>query len=311
MSVEKIQDPGFGENSSHRIQQRMVKNNGDYNVLLKGTKYSTKDIYIYLTKMSWKFFLSIITLAFLLINLFFACIYVGIGEEAILGASKNDWLNHFWHAYFFSCQTFTTVGYGLLAPQTFTANAVAAIEVFIGLLWFAVITGLLYARFSRPTTRIAFSKNIIIAPYKNIKALELRVVNERQSPMREVNADLILSINELREDNSVHRNYYNLQLERKNILFFPLSWTIVHPIDEVSPFFNKTKDEVLAMDIELFVFLKGYDDTFTQTIPTSHSYLSGDLVWGARFVRNFHTAQNGQTVLQIDKNDAIEAVNLA
>ncbi len=310
MSIEKIQDPGFGDKSFNRLQQRMVRDNGDYNVILKGAKYSTKDIYIHLTKMSWSMFLSITTLGFLLINLFFALIYVSIGEEGILGASKNDWLNHFWHAYFFSCQTFTTVGYGALAPQTFTANAVAAIEVFIGLLWFALITGLLYARFSRPTTRIAFSKNIIIASYKGIKALELRIVNERKSPMRELNADLILSINEIREDNHVHRNYYNLNLERKSVLFFPLSWVIVHPIDEGSPFFEKTKDEIMSMDIELFVFLKGYDDSFSQAIPASHSYLGEDLVWGARFVRNFYTEKNGQTVSQVDKNDIIEKVDL-
>ncbi len=308
MAIETTQDPGFGEKIIQRNQENMINALGGYNVVILGAKFSSKDIYMHLTKMSWAAFLALATISFLFINLIYAIIYCFIGEEAIVGNTKDNFFDTFWHAYFFSTQTFTTVGYGVLAPHGFLAHLIAALEAFTGLLWFALITGLLYGRFSRPTTRIAFSKNIIIAPYKGITSLQLRIVNERKSAMTEIFADLILSINEVKEDGTFHRNYYSLALERNSILFFPLPWTIVHPIDENSPFFGKTEEEIKATKMELFVFIKGYDDTFKQTVPTTYSYLTKDLVWGARFARIFHINNEGKTILEVNRNDDIELV---
>jgi inward rectifier potassium channel len=179
MSDQAI-DPGLGEKFGGKTK-RIINPDGSFNVKKQHSGFNPRDIYHFLVNLSWiQFFLLIFT-GYFIVNLVFGTIYCLIGVENIRNAVDKTPVQSFLNAYFFSVQTFTTVGYGGLVPTGFPANFIASIEAMIGLLGFAVATGLLYGRFSRPSARILFSRNVVVAPYRGKTAFMFRLANQRNN----------------------------------------------------------------------------------------------------------------------------------
>jgi inward rectifier potassium channel len=199
--------------------------------------------------------------------------------------------------FFFSAQTITTLGYGRVAPLGLAANIVATIESLLGLLFFALATGLLYGRFSKPQSKIKYSEKAVIAPYLNINGFMFRVVNPQNNQLLEVEVHVSLSI---KRENSNLRDFYTLELERKSVRFFPSIWTIVHPIDENSPLFGFTAEDFRKKDVEFISALKAYDEASGQMVYSRSSYKPDEIVWGEKFVYVAEQKQ-GKTYMDVSR----------
>ena len=279
----------------------MINPDGSFNVRRIGIGYSTKNLYQDLINMRWPHFLCLILVTYLIINFCFALIYVIIGIENLHGVvPKDSWLDNYFIAFNFSFQTFTTLGYGVLAPSGKVMNTIAAIEALMGFMGFALATGLLYGRFSKPSAELIFSDNIIIAPYHGITSLQFRIANARSNMLMEMEASVIMQMVDFNHD-PPQRQFAQLPLERNQILFFPLNWTIVHPINEDSPLYGMTEDDLENKQIEFLVHIKGFDDTFSQVVHRNYSYLHDDMVWNARFEKTFFTDDSGDIHLDFKK----------
>lgn len=312
--LSKIKEPeqtgsdlGFASKDSG-AGKRGLNKNGSFNVIRKGIPIlNSFETYHKLISMSTsKFTLMVFTL-YILVNLFFASMYFLIGTNHLMGVMGVSKWDRFLEAFFFSTQTLTTLGYGRISPMSHLASTIAAVESMLGLLGFALATGLLYGRFSRPEARIKYSENAVIAPYKKISAFMFRIVNERKNQLIEVEAGLSLSLRN--ETNPNIRRFYTLKLEINKINFFPLSWTIVHPIDDDSPLWGMTEEDLKESDAEFITLIKAFDDTFSQTVYSRSSYRFAETVWGAKFVTMTESSPKG-TLLHIDKINLHEKADL-
>jgi inward rectifier potassium channel len=228
----------------------------------------------------------------------FACFYYWNGLECLSGLLHKSGAKGYLGAFFFSVQTMTTVGYGSIYPVGIGANVIVTIEVMMGLLGFALATGLLYGRFSKPNAKIQFSKTAVIAPYKNGRALMFQAVNKRNNQLMELNARVILTMITAK-DGEFHRVYESLELERSSIMFFPLTWTLVHPIDEESPLFLIEEEQLKNSQVEILILITGFDDTFSQTVHSRFSYQSEEIEYGKKIVRSFRTDDDGEIYLNL------------
>lgn len=278
--------------------KRLVNNDGTFNTKRIGLPISTVNIYQDLVKMSWPKFLGLTTLISILINVGFACVYYLIGVDHFAGMLEGDELDNFLQSFFFSFQTFTTVGYGHIAPRGYFLSLIASLEAMTGLMVFAIITGLLYGRFSKPSAKILFSNNMLISPtMENGKSLVFRIVNMRKSNIMDVSARLMYSY----QEKGKGRSYFALELERSQVTLFPLNWNIVHPINEKSPLFGKTSEELFKHDGEFIVVIKGFDDTFSQEVHAVRSYRVDEIVWNAKFDLMYETDDDHTVVLDFGK----------
>lgn len=305
----KSKELGFGSNAKAR-SARFVNKDGSFNVKRSGlTLIQNLHIYHTLIEMSWLKF-SIVTLSFYtLINILFAFLYVIVGVEHLVGILGNTFVDKFWEAFFFSAQTLTTVGYGRISPAGFVASMIAAMESMVGLMGFAIVTGILYGRFSRPTAKIIFSENAIIAPYRGINALEFRIVNQRKNQLIEVEVQVLLSMNKL-IDGQRKGVFLDLPLEAKKVNFFPLPWTIVHPIDKNSPIDQYTSQDLIDADAEIIIMVKAYDDSFSQNVYKRYSYTAAEIIWGAKFNLIYKNGEDGYVNLMLNQFQEIEKVPL-
>ncbi len=301
-------DLGFG-NKATVNNQRMLKQDGTSNIRRKGLSFfRTSDTYNTLITMSWSKFMLLILTAYLIINTLFAWCYILIGIQSLNGANGLNKNDQFFDAFFFSAQTISTVGYGHISPRGMMASSVAAFESMLGLLAFALATGLLYGRFSRPSAKIKYSENMIIAPYQDGKGLMFRLANYRNNQLIEIEARLVLAINE--DDNGkIMRRFFPLELERKKISLLTLSWTIVHPINEESPIKGLTAGDLDKGDAEFLVMLKAFDDTFSQTVHSRTSYQYEEIIWDAKFKPVIETDDNGILILDMSKINDFELIN--
>jgi inward rectifier potassium channel len=211
--------------------------------------------------------------------------------------------------FFFSAQSLTTVGYGRIAPVGTFISFVATFESMMGILTFALATGLLYGRFSRPRARLVYSEKMLISPYKGRTALMFRIANGRRTELAEVEVQVTLS-RIVNEGGREVRRFYTLDLERSKVTMFPLSWTVVHPIDEDSPIFGMTHEEMKRDAMEILVYFKGFDEKYSQSVHYRISYHMGDLVWGGRFIINFREQADGPTIHYLNKIGEYEPVEL-
>lgn len=239
----------------------------------------------------------------------FGWLYTWIGIEHLKGAEASSTWSEFWNAFFFSAHTLTTVGYGNIYPSGPGANTIAVIEALLGLLSFAIATGLVFGRFSRPSARIGFSKTMLVAPYMGGRSLQFRVVNRRSNTLIDLQARLLLMTVELVNGN-LQRKYAALELERENVLFFPLTWTIVHPLDEKSPLYGKTAEDLEGLQAEILIMIKAFDDTFGQTVQVRSSYRYDEITWGAKFTPAFEIEPNGDMRLEVNKVGSVETAPL-
>jgi inward rectifier potassium channel len=301
---------GFGTNPSN-YGGRFVNKNGRANIEKNGISFFEKISWYHtmLLMPRWKFF-SVIVLFYVCINLLFATIYFLIGLQSLGEIPSPSKLSNFAEAFFFSTQTFTTVGYGRISPIGFLSSSVAAFEALLGLLSFALATGLLYGRFSKPVAYLRFSHNALIAPYKDINALMLRVVPFKNTNLVDAVANVTLGM--MIEENGIKVNrFYQLDLEFSTVNALTLSWTIVHPITEKSPLYNFTKNDFENITGEVLVFIKAFDDMFSNIVVSRTSYLFNEIYYGAKFEPMFERDSSGEkTVIYIDKLNLFKTVSL-
>ncbi len=291
-------DPGLTQQYEGGLT-RALNRDGNFNVQRHNGSWRDSHPYMYMVSASWPRFLAIILSAFLVANTFFALMYLAAGIENLKNAAASTAFETFLNAFFFSAHTITTVGYGNMWPVGAWPNVIAVVESLLGVLGFAIATGLMFGRFSRPSARFGFSEKALIAPYLGGTSLQFRVVNRRSNNLINVDARVMLMTVEVC-DGVPQRRFAQLTLERQEILFFALTWTIVHPIDESSPFWGKTAQDLEAERAEVIALVRAFDDTFGQNVHARYSYRFDEIEWGARFVPAFNVEPGG--VLSIDLN---------
>jgi len=293
-----VENVGFStlENSSVK---RSINKDGSFNVIKTGSNSISKDIYHFLISIGTGKFLLIIFLYYAVINLIFGLVYYGMGSEHFTYANSSSELSNFLNSLFFSFQTFSTIGYGYISPISVISNAVVVMEIFLGMVSLAILAGIVYARFSKPKTRILFSNNVIIHESDpHYSTLKFKLVNKRNSIMIDTQINVIAAI---RNKKTKKIKFDKINLEIDKIMFFPLTWTIVHTIDESSPLFDITKENLKELDPELLIRLKGFDDKYHQNVYANFSYSAEDWVWNKKFDKNFNAQQDG--MLTLDVND--------
>lgn len=297
---------GFGTNASS-YGGRFITKNGNANVRKTGIGFfdSISWFHTMLTIPRWKFFFIIFTFYFL-VNFLFASVYCAIGVEHLTGVKAMSRMDKFGQAFFFSIQTFTTVGYGHISPSGFMTSFVASIEALFGLLSFAIATGLFYGRFSKPKAHLLFSHNAIIAPYKEGKALMIRMTPYKNTNLTDAEARLTMGLH-IEENGKMVNKFYSLGLEMEKISALTLSWTLVHPISEESPLFGLVETDFKSLNGEILVFIKVFDDMYSTTVVKRASYTFEEVVYNVRFLPMFTRSENNsKTLLHIDKLNAFE-----
>ncbi len=291
-------DPGLTQQYTGALL-RAINKDGSFNVRRRGLHSIAGSVYMYLVNLTWPRFLALVGSAYLAVNFLFALAYIALGIDILHASERDLGLSGFSRAFFFSAQTLTTVGYGALYPYGFAGNVVAAIEAAVGLMGFALATGLLFARFSRPSARLVFSERMLIAPYRDGTSLQFRVANQRRNVLTEVEADVILMTVQQDATGQLRRSFVELPLERRQVFFLALTWTIVHPIDQSSPLWGKTREDLEKLQAEVMILFKGYDDSFSQVVHSRYSYRWDEVEWSARFLPAFEVAPGGHLLLDL------------
>ena len=303
-------DLGFGAVVSRETRTRLLNRDGTFNVRREGLgPWARFNFYHYSLTMSWPRFLSLAAAGYFLTNALFALGYLACGPHALAGVDDKRMMARFFTAFFFSVDTLATIGYGNIVPVSAAANLLVTVEALVGLLGFSVVAGIVFARFARPVAQIVFSKSAVIAPYRDITAFMFRIVNQKTNEIVELEAKVLMT--RRKGGGMMDREYIPLKLERNGVVFFPATWTVVHPIDRDSPLWGLTNEQMLACDVEFLVRLNGFDETFSQTVHTRSSYTADEIVWGARFKSVFNPPRpDGRVSVDIRKLDELERVPL-
>ncbi len=268
---------------------RLPRGRGALNAIIIGLeRHRFTDLYHAFLEASWLAALAFVGVIFVVANVVFALLYLACGD-CIAGARSGNLLD----AFFFSVETIATIGYGQMVPRTALANVLVTVEAFCGLLGVALVTGLVFSKFARPTARVMFSKVAVIARRNGQPCLMFRMANERATRIAEAQVRVSLVRNEVTQEGERMRRFYDLQLERDHSPIFALSWTVVHPITEQSLLYGATPESLAAQGAELSVSVTGLDLTFAQTIHARHSYASADIIPDARFVNVFTPLADG------------------
>jgi len=304
---DEDRDLGFGSVVAETRNIRLLNRDGSFNVTRKGLGYwQSLSLYHSMLTMSWRKFFFLLLLGYLAGNVIFAGAYLACGPAALTGYVG---VPRVLQAFFFSIDTFATIGYGNISPIGVAANLVVTVESFVGLLWLALATGILFARFSRPTAKIIFSRNAVVAPYKNISAFMFRITNARKNQLIELEAKLNFSRFEVVDGHMVRR-FYQLSLERQKVVFFPLSWTVVHPIDEKSPLYGWNEHMLKEAGAEFLILLTGIDETFSQQVHARSSYNYDEVVWRAKFRNLYDHPEQANLAIDLSRFHTIEPAQI-
>jgi inward rectifier potassium channel len=276
--VESMSEPSRRRGITMNIGQTEVTKLGVH-------RYNWHDTYHIIMSLTWPQFFAGAVTVYLLANCVFATAYY-IGDHAINNAHS------FTDCFFFSVETLATVGYGNMSPATFYGHCVATAEIISGMLSMAVITSVVFARFSKPTARIMFSRVAVISNQNGLPTLMFRVANERRSYILEAVASVVLIRDEKSAEGATLRRFYDLRLERSRSPMFALSWQIMHTIDETSPLYGVTAQAIEEGDMRFAVTLSGMDETFAAAVTARHSYAHEDILFERRFVDIFSEGEH-------------------
>jgi inward rectifier potassium channel len=281
---------------------RLMNPDGSLNIVRGGlSRRSVIHPYYYLLTVSWPWFLTLVVIAYAAANFGFGWLYWLCGPAAIHGASGS-----FSDAFFFSVQTLATIGYGSMTPSTLIAHTLVSVEALTGLMGFALVTGLVFARFSRPSACVVFSRNAVIAPYGDGRALMFRLANARNVNLLEMRASVTLAWRRIGQT----REFDTLTLERESVTFLALQWVVVHPIDESSPLFGMTEEEFYHAEPEVLVLISAIDEAFYQPASTRTSFRTEEIVWGAKFRDIHETLADGRTYLDARRLSEIDSAEM-
>jgi inward rectifier potassium channel len=302
-------DLGFGSVVSRESRQRLLNHDGSFNVRRTGLNFLTSlNLYHALISMKWRTFVALTLLLYFLSNVVFGLIYAGFGAESLVDSSSAPTENLILRGFFFSVQTFATIGYGTIHPVGTLPNLVVTIESYYSMIATALITGIVFARFARPTARIIFSDTAVVAPYQGETGLMFRLANGRNNQLIEVEAKVMFA-RFVEENGKVVRRFDFLELERHRVVFFPLAWTVVHPINENSPMYGLSAEDLQRKDAEILILLTATDETFASIVHTRSSYKPEEIKFGARFVNMYNKVEQGEPIsIDIKKLSKIEKV---
>lgn len=298
-------DPGTGLSSSDK-QARIMQKDGSFRIEHRNREKHLGMIYSYLINVNWLWFFVWISVGYFLFNVLFAAGYFLFGAQE-LGIKSEDWWMDYVHCFFFSTQTFTTIGYGFLAPKSSGVATLAAFEGFVGLLYFASASGLFYGRISRPRPQLRFSSVAIVKDFNDSRALMFRLMNKDKNVLM----NLKITANVAFKNDTNGKTYYTysqVPFQLNHINMMPYTWTIVHVLDDASPFQQFTKEQLIELDAELLIMVSYFDDTFSQEIYQRHSYLFSEVLLNHTFIPAFQFDENGVGVLDHSKLDATEPV---
>lgn len=270
---------------------------GDIDAIKLGTpRFNLSDPYYFVLTIRWSAFFLLVVAFYLTVNLIFAGLYL-LGGNCIANARPGM----FRDLFFFSVETFATVGYGVMSPQTVYGHIVSSIEIIFGMLSMAVITGLMFTRFARPQARLLFSRVAVIAPYGEQTALMMRIANQRHQMIADAQAKLTLLRTRTLPNGSVMRRFVDLSLERAEAPMLALSWTLIHPIDAASPLHGLTSDEMIEDEMALIVSINGFDESISSSITTRYTYAAESIVFGHQFVDVLSTLEDGRIALDLTR----------
>lgn len=289
-------DLGFGSIVSGQSRQRLLNPDGSFNVRRSGLPFlSSLNLFHFFLEMKWRTFLSLLLAIYFVSNVIFGMAYAAFGETALVDTSADPTQSLFVRGFFFSVQTFATIGYGTIHPVGIVPNLLVTVESYYSLLVNALITGLVFARFARPTARLIYSDVAVVAPYRDITGLMFRLVNGRHNQLIEVTAQVMFS-RLVAENGRPVRRFDLLELERRKVSFFPLAWTVVHPITPDSPLAGLTHEDLVQADAEILILMSAIDETFAQVVHTRTSYKPSQIRFGHKFASIYREVPEGEPI---------------
>lgn len=301
---------GFGKAAEGHHEDRLLNKNGSFNARKLGIHWwDSMSLYDSLLTMPWKrFFLTLATIYFIS-NLLFALLFTSLGPGALGGVVDGSLMQRFVNCFFFSFQTFATIGYGVIHPNSTTANILVAIESLAGILEFSVFTGLMFARFSRPLVRVVFSENALIAPYKDKMSLQFRLMNLRHSQLLDPRARVVFTL-VVNKDGKSSRQYYPIKLQIETVMFIPLYWTVNHIIDESSPLYNLSREDILGAQPEILISISAIDETSAEAVYLKTSYKGSEIVYGAVFESMYVDEATDSATVSFDRLSKFRMVGI-
>jgi len=280
--------------------KRFLRRDGSLNIDSSSYQRALfRDLYHALLSMRWSRLLSLVGVAYFGINLLFGAAYFLAGNGALDGIGNTDSWRRFVDCFFFSVQTLATIGYGKISPVSLLAHGLVSVEALAGLLGLAMVTGIVFSRFSRPTARVVFSDKALISSLGGQPSLTFRIANSRLNQIVEARIRVVLARNETTSEGLTFRELYDLKLERDMSPLFSMTWTVVHPIDSESPLKGITSELLAQSETELLVTLTGIDETFLQSVYSRFSYAVEDLVWNAQFSDMISQTSEGRVHIDI------------
>jgi len=298
-------DLGIGRRAADSSRLRLLNPDGSFNVERSGQSFfQSLHLYHAFVTMSWGRFLVLASVTYLGANVVFAAVYFLLGSGAVTGSGAVSALERFLDCFFFSVQTFSTIGYGGLSPSGIASNVVMTVESMAGMFFVALGAGLLFARFSRPHARILFSDSALIAPFQGGRAFMFRVANRRRSQLIDVEATVVVTLR--KSGQRTRRAFYTLELERNRVMFLPLHWVVVHPITDGSPLAGLDEEGLRACETEFFILLSATDEASSQRVHARRSYTDDEVIWGARFRAIYASDPKGRVRIDLSAISAVE-----
>jgi inward rectifier potassium channel len=284
-----------------RLNHLIARNTADRVVALGLRRPWFGDLYHRTLTIGWPSFFGSGAALYIAANMVFALLYL-VQPGSIANARPGAFAD----AFFFSVQTMATIGYGQMSPATLYANLLMTVETGIGLMFLALATGLVFARFSRPTARVLFSHVAVVGPYNGIPTLSLRLANQRQNQLLAAEVSMTLVRDELSAEGELRRRFYDLTLLRDRSPVFALTFTVMHPIDRDSPLHGETRETLAAQNAELVVATSGIDETLVQPVHARTSYLPHEILWDHRFVDILGWTEDGRRAIDYSRfHDAV------